>query len=130
MTASDVVAVFAILISVWSVYLAFQAYTASIRPALVVSRRSEPKPSWYLENVGNDPAVSVVIQDTDHERVRHYPIAAGDKRILKLKRAKFIVAYYQDADRAWYQSRCEVVEKSPSGALGEKHLRRRLTKLG
>jgi hypothetical protein len=102
------------LISVGSlavtIYLFRQTQRANIMPVLVFSRTSAKR--WQLANVGNGPALSIVVGDRAPNDnwgtpVRYFPISAGAVvDVDSLQHGDELVAVYTDIRGNFYSTVC------------------------
>lgn len=107
---SVVVAMGSLTTAVASSWLAYCALQSSIQPVLVFTRRGSP--GWWLENVGNGPALNLVIGCGDKAAtwsriMRAYPMAAGAKVAVEWAHpGEHLAATYEDARGKAYTSYC------------------------
>src|ERR1044072_4174062 len=79
------IASFAALIACISAYIANKNRRQGVMPVLVFARKiQQPKDKWFLQNVGNGPALNIMIYDKGKNLAwrkvgTSYPIATKEK---------------------------------------------------
>lgn len=107
---ASVISFFSLVASFYAVYLTQKTFKTGLMPILVFSRRTNG--NWQIENVGNGPAINVVIADGTKTRdwvsiVRCFPIAAGAKvELTWLVSAYELAAVYFDSEGEVFTSKC------------------------
>jgi len=102
------VAAISVLISLLAVILSYHAFRKTlregVRPVLIFSRRSGTL--WQIQNVGNGPAIRLVVADRDtfgewQSSTKCYPLSAGATTELRwIGHGAELVAEYHDVNGA------------------------------
>jgi hypothetical protein len=104
-----VFAAFSLLVSLGAFVISLKAFVNSKRPVLVFERIEDV---WIVKNLGNGPALNVVLAEADFEGRWLKPVKLpslskdGSLRLENLKVAARLGATYTDFDQRLYSSDC------------------------
>jgi hypothetical protein len=105
-----VFALFSLLVSLGALVISVRGFVDSKRPVLVFERTEAG--AWVVKNLGNGPALNVVLVEADFEGTWLKPVKLpslskdGSLRLANLKVAARLGAIYTDFDQRLYSSDC------------------------